>query len=572
MTPTPDQEKTAGRAGHGGSEEYYKITPQPPARKLEKAAILAVFDCRKYLESKGAKHLGGDCYTAPWRDASKSYFSLNVKSDQWYDSKYDRISDCFALIEKVEGYSAHEYPKVLAAAAAFVGYELDSVLESPQQQKSFPVAHVIENCTAPLIKHVPNSTMRSIFDGNNAAVDLGTVPEQWCDLAAEAMHIADIGQRQQMMRRVAEQDSELMAALAEGDEIEKSSAVEKLPLVNAAEWLNVVYPPPEHVIPGLLSKGLKGALIGSSKARKSYFLLQTALAVAAGRPLLNFGTPKARKVLLVQLEIPDYSFHERFASMVTAQGFQRHELENLTILNGRGWAAELMKMSANRLIDAVTDTEAELVILDPLYKLLDGDENLAKDMKPVLAVFDDICNVTGAALMFAHHNSKGLAGDRQAIDRGAGSGVLARDFDAAIYLGDHKQDGLKVVETVARCFPPMDPFSIRWDLQKNCFVLDETAACVKTTNNAAKSMPVDADKLLAFIEQAGPLQKSALDARAREALGCSERGYKAALIELQANGSVDSYRERGKNGWTLWGTSDQVEKVRLDDLARGVKS
>jgi uncharacterized metal-binding protein len=29
---------------------------------------------------------------------------------------------------------------------------------------------------------------------------------------------------------------------------------------------------------------------------------------------------------------------------------------------------------------------AELVVIDPLYKLVDGDENSAQDMKPILAI------------------------------------------------------------------------------------------------------------------------------------------------------------------------------------------
>jgi RecA-family ATPase len=42
-----------------------------------------------------------------------------------------------------------------------------------------------------------------------------------------------------------------------------------------------------------------------------------------------------------------------------------------------------------------------VVILDPLYKLLEGDENSAQDMKPLLAGFDRLAETTGAARKWA---------------------------------------------------------------------------------------------------------------------------------------------------------------------------
>jgi len=88
MTPTPDQEKTAGRAGHGGAGECSNLPPQKPKVKYDLDAIRAAFDCRKYLESRGAKHLAGDRCTAPWRgNAIESNPALAVQPEKWHDHK-----------------------------------------------------------------------------------------------------------------------------------------------------------------------------------------------------------------------------------------------------------------------------------------------------------------------------------------------------------------------------------------------------------------------------------------------------------------------------------------------------
>ena len=85
--------------------------------------------------------------------------------------------------------------------------------------------------------------------------------------------------------------------------------------------------------------------------------------------------------------------------------------------------------SPEQITPIVKRVGAELVVIDPLYKLVNGDENSAQDMK---AYFDRVMRETGAALLYVHHDAKGSAGDRNIRDRGAGSGVLARDYDAAL--------------------------------------------------------------------------------------------------------------------------------------------
>ena len=70
---------------------------------------------------------------------------------------------------------------------------------------------------------------------------------------------------------------------------------------------------------------------------------------------------------------------------------------------------------------------------------------------------------TGAAVLYAHHFTKGNAANKKAIDRMSGSGVFARDADTIITLTEHVEDGCYVLETTLRNFPPQPPFVIQWE-------------------------------------------------------------------------------------------------------------
>ncbi|VGO18229.1 AAA family ATPase [Pontiella sulfatireligans] len=87
----------------------------------------------------------------------------------------------------------------------------------------------------------------------------------------------------------------------------------------------------------------------------------------------------------MQFEIKDAHFHKRVNTVARAMRMDIDKLcGNLKIMNLRG--ADFCASQIAR---------AELIIIDPLYKLIDGDENSAQDMKPILALFDRVMRETG---------------------------------------------------------------------------------------------------------------------------------------------------------------------------------
>jgi hypothetical protein len=164
--------------------------------------------------------------------------------------------------------------------------------------------------------------------------------------------------------------------------------------------------------------------------------------------------------LLLQYEIRRNHYWRRVHWLAEAMGLNPDELEDrLQVLSLRGKSPTWPKIQE-------LARDYDLVVIDPLYKVYGSegaDENSATDVAVVLAHFDQLAEKSDAAVALVHHSAKGLAGDRMAIDRGAGSGVLARDYDACITLAPHEsQQNAVVVETVLRNYPPMEPFTTEW--------------------------------------------------------------------------------------------------------------
>ena len=191
-------------------------------------------------------------------------------------------------------------------------------------------------------------------------------------------------------------------------------------------------PPPlaEELISGVLRCGHKMLISGSSKAGKSFLLMELSIAIAEGRPWLGFNCKKGR-VLYVNLEIDRNSCINRFAEIYCAMHLKPGKNSYLDIWNLRGKALPLDKL-VPKLLRRMRDKHYDAVIIDPIYKVITGDENNASDMAAFCNQFDRICTETGCATIYCHHHSKGTQGSKRAMDRASGSGVFARDPDAQL--------------------------------------------------------------------------------------------------------------------------------------------
>ena len=111
--------------------------------------------------------------------------------------------------------------------------------------------------------------------------------------------------------------------------------------------------------------------------------------------------------------------------------YDRAHINDIIVWNLRGHAVPLDQL-VPKLVRRVRDQRLDAIIIDPIYKVITGDENSASDMAHFCNMFDRICNETGCSTIYCHHHSKGAQGAKRAMDRASGSGVFARDPDAQL--------------------------------------------------------------------------------------------------------------------------------------------
>ena len=205
------------------------------------------------------------------------------------------------------------------------------------------------------------------------------------------------------------------------------------------------------LISGVLRQGHKLLLAGPSKAGKSFALIELCIAIAEGRNWLSWPCSQGR-VLYVNLELDRASCLHRFQDVYRALGIRPENLSNIDIWNLRGKSRPMDKL-APMLIRRAAKKNYIAVIIDPIYKVITGDENSADQMANFCNQFDLICNELRTAVIYCHHHSKGAQGGKKSMDRASGSGVFARDPDAMLDMIELEltEEILKQEENKAVC-------------------------------------------------------------------------------------------------------------------------
>ena len=165
-----------------------------------------------------------------------------------------------------------------------------------------------------------------------------------------------------------------------------------------------------ELIEGVLRQGHKMLIAGPSKAGKSFSLIEMSIAIAEGKKWLEWNCTQG-KVLYVNLELDRASCLHRFRDVYEAMGLQPNNLQNIDIWNLRGKTVPMDKL-APKLIRRSLKKGYIAVIIDPIYKVLTGDENSADQMAHFTNQFDKVATELGCSVIYCHHHSKVLKGAR----------------------------------------------------------------------------------------------------------------------------------------------------------------
>ena len=368
------------------------------------------------------------------------------------------------------------------------------------------------------------------------------------------------------------QNIEDIASKAKG---KSSKSVCPKPII-LSKWLLEDEPKPKQILKDLIDMGTKVLIAGPPKARKSFFVMQLGLSIAAGKAqFLKWEIVKPRRVLLIQSEITKGHIHHRFKGIIKNLGITQEELgDNFYLVNARGAAfLDVDNLPTTFLLEIANyakEIKAEVVILDPIYKYL-LNENNPEDWKPLLSEIDKLINDTGVSVFMVHHYAKGWASDKQAMDRTSGSGVLQRDADFGINIDLHVDDDVRVIGVpIQRNYASTKDFCVR--VEGNVFFVDDsTKPEIKHRNdvqNAGKPQ-VDDEKALAFFWTGA---KPVASFRVYLAGLTSAPKAIAKYNDLKDSKSIEECYS-GKGGVKVVGTPAQIKEIRqqIEDAKKPVQ-
>lgn len=187
-----------------------------------------------------------------------------------------------------------------------------------------------------------------------------------------------------------------------------------------------------ELIEGVLREGHTAILSGPTKAGKSMLAIELAVAVSEGGEWLGHKCER-KPVLYVNCEVADSSFLRRIYNTRAGMEYTGTPSGDLHVMDTRGTAATLSTLR-DPIIAICKAYSIGLVILDPVYMLLEGDENSNSDTRSMARDVEAIAENGGTAVLMIHHFGKGNASLRSAMDRAVGAGVFTRSPDAIMVM------------------------------------------------------------------------------------------------------------------------------------------
>ena len=202
----------------------------------------------------------------------------------------------------------------------------------------------------------------------------------------------------------------------------------RLEPLNITWALQAVLPALDFVLPGLLPGSL-GLLVAPGGTGKSFLALDISISQAIGRPVAGglFPSLNPSRVVYLAGEESDRLLAERLRCMLDLREQGLPTLQNLLLLPMSGEDCLLVSRGQpTTLLDELENLAqgARLIIVDPIRRLHDGDENDSAAMTQLVIALESLAKKTGAAVIGIHHANRASVGDTGSQHASRGSSAL----------------------------------------------------------------------------------------------------------------------------------------------------
>lgn len=217
----------------------------------------------------------------------------------------------------------------------------------------------------------------------------------------------------------------------------------------------------EWVVDGLIAVKDRVVLFGEFGSGKSWVGQHLGLCIAAGRPWLGFPILKARGVLYVDEEMPTVTSHRRVKRLMW--GLHMTSPPPFWLVS-RG-SCHFKEGGAQSLLDwmRVNKVEADVIFLDAMRRMVQGDENRAQDVIEFWRRVETLIRAGKTVIVLHHMNKPPSEGNREARHRASGSTDILAGCDTAYSLsGDGTGGYLSIAGEKSRNMEKDKGFLVQW--------------------------------------------------------------------------------------------------------------
>ncbi len=189
----------------------------------------------------------------------------------------------------------------------------------------------------------------------------------------------------------------------------------------------------------------RGVIIlgGASGSYKTFAAQDLALSVSTGRDFLTQYPSKQCPVLYIDEENGDITLYSRFSELSKGREISHEELNNINVSIFNNIKLDT-KNSGLILKSLIESTNARLIILDSMVRLMEGEEDKARDVRRIFETIKDVLNdYEDVSFLILHHTAKAV---RNGLNSLRGSGDFAAFADVVLIFDGKK--GYALVEVV----------------------------------------------------------------------------------------------------------------------------
>jgi hypothetical protein len=309
---------------------------------------------------------------------------------------------------------------------------------------------------------------------------------------------------------------------------------------------------PKPIVEHLLDGASRMIFGGGSKTYKTWAMSDLGLSIAAGAPWLGFSTHQ-HCVLYVNFELKPYYMQQRLIAIGEAKKLCIAK-DQFFVWNLRGYEVSLL-LFKERLLEQIENHQVVIVFVDPFYKLLgSADERVSAELNPILATFDEINRLSGAAVVFAAHFTKGNQAAKDPMDRISGGGSISRDPDNVITLTNHEKEECFCLDFTLRDFPPVKPFVVEWKYPL-LVRTDLDPKDLKQPGNVGRKQKMTVTELCTLVPPNDTISFTELFKRAQKAFDISQSVFAQRLKEAKQINAL--YQDASG----LWGLTPELSQT-----------